>query len=151
MLERSQLIRHQIYFWQSYGAQWLMPINEFDHRDELYVNVLVCVSLVELELLPKYDTLHEYMVPREIKSVGDRKKEVIWELPKDKFGMDPFYKHYCLKKEYLDTTLLIPIDVIHSDYPELIANVSSTSYPKGIDDSMEKKYKREFLLKEMLK
>jgi hypothetical protein len=160
------LIKHQVYLWQLSGCQWMMPISEQvinewdwstgykDKRDISYVNILACVSLKELNSLPRYDNIRDYMVKREIiKSDNYRRKviESVWELPRDKFNQLPFYKNYRLRKSYLLSSLLIPIDIVRSEYPELISDHPDRgeAYPLGVSDNMVE-YKREFLIKQLL-
>lgn len=126
----------------------MMPISEVDHYDGTYVNILLAVGLKELKSLPKHDTIRGYQVKKVTKKSRYHKEEVTWEIPKDKWGQDPFYKHYRLKVDYLLDSILIPIDVIKSEYPDLVS--SGGEFCMGISKDKELVYKREFLLKEML-
>jgi hypothetical protein len=125
------------------------PIDEYTNSSGTYVNVFVSVDRKELEKLPKYNSITDYMVSREVKESIYQRSEIIWELPKDNNqGFDLFYRHYKLKVEFLLSSILIPIDIVISEYPELVSR--SGQFCIGISPNKEILFKREFLIKKIL-
>lgn len=150
MLEKSNLIKHNLYFWQKNlnGCMWMMPVSEYlDYRGDLFVNLLCGVSMNDLVSLPKHDDIKEYLVEKK-QSIG-RRVESYWDLPKDKYGLPPSYKKYSMRKDCIFDSILIPFSEIERDYPELIINIGTDKYAKGIHPD-DIRYKREFLLKNIL-
>jgi signal peptidase I len=154
ILEHSGLKKHQIYFWQSFGCQWMMPISEHtsswsNGKIDVYVDLLACSSMREITNLPKHDKIRDYLVEKKVKE--GRRVYSTWELPKDKWGFDPLYKKFAIKKDYLLNSILLPFDVIKEEYPGLYIDLGNGEiYPNGISKEKEKIYKREFLIKNIL-
>jgi len=141
VLEKSKLIKHQIYFWQSFGCQWLMPISEQECWGGTHIDVLACVDMNELTALPKHDHIRGYMVETKVRE--GRKVYSTWEIPNE-----TFYKHYCLRLDYLLSGILIDVDKLKLEFPELATECCR--YPKGISKDKELKYKRQFLIEKIL-
>jgi hypothetical protein len=141
MLKVSKLKQHDIYFFQSkFGVQWMMPIRENGDR----VDVIMCVDFDILNELPKYDHPNLYKVKKKTPNhLG--KYEIYYELPKDKYGIDPMYKHYSVSISHINESVVIPLSLLESDYPHLIID---GTYCRGISD--ERVIRRELKLKSIL-
>jgi len=151
VLKESKLIKHQIYFFQSsFGVQWIMPISE-QNWDGERVDVITSVSLNDLTRLSKLENLIDYLVERK-QPVGiySKKSQSIWDVPKDKYGLE-LYKHYSIKISSMSNDIVIPIDIVENEYPELIITVSNKDrFCNGIPKEKEARYRREIILKSLL-
>lgn len=120
-----------------------MPISEteWNNKPAERVDMLVSSSLTSLSNLPKKPNIKDYLVCVDYKNN--------WVVPQDKYGLD-LYRHWCTKVSVLDESIVIPIDILRKDFPELIITSSNDSYCRGIPKENSLKYKRDFELKKLL-
>jgi len=153
MLEKSKLVKHQIYFYQSlFGAQWIMPISEVFNNIGIcdHIDVLSSISLSDLVFLPKHDKLKDYLVEKEYNELySSRRSQKHWVVPTDRYGIELF-KHYTLNIPKMKNDIIIPLYTVKSEYPELIIKSGNSSYCNGITSEKEKSYRRDILLKSLI-